>query len=872
MPSRKDCIDEILAAAGGRKTRGQVESELEGLDDRAQDYQKQGYGPGEAYQRAADEKIRRISEQAALARKQERENAAKAISLNRWLDQRRTTDKIESHVALEAKLVGVNTPFYKSQDSIAARWKAFADKWMGSAGFDGAFKRAGLDKLVASHAMEDQWGRELRELELGKAGQPGITKNPQALEIAKIWHDFDKQAITDHNRAGGWIRSYAGHVIKTTWDPDAIRFASMGGKKRPLFGTWGKGGQDADKLSFVADMLDAIDLPRVFGRMPLNEMRDALGETWAAFMHGDHFDYGAPSDDPIYSNVGAKAAAHREFHFKDYDAQKRIFDKYSLFNNITEAKVRSYDTLARQTALIQELGTKPAETFANAITYLKKQTFGTLERNTLDKWGEQKPGERTGPLWNRFNQLDGSNNRPVNKLAAKVTANWMVWERISMLGRVLFTHIAGLPAKSSEIRYWGAGLKDQYGGYFSHMVEGGEDRKELNQALWTGADSSISGMVLPYDVADSPSGALSRIQDVFFRYSGNVSRVLENQRNGSEEVMSRLLGMKRGQDYAELGPERSRILKMFGIEGPEWKALNQVDWTEGRTGTHLTPSDALKLSDDQVKSYLADRPVQFQGALGITDQMVDKSRQDLAMSLATMYGERGRYAMFLPSVKGKAILFRGTQAGTPENLALRLLWQFKQWPMEIMLKTWGRMIYGESGLKGAAGSAVHFVVASAIMGTFSEMARDATKGINPVAELDTHPFNYVMKGLLRSGAGTIAGDFLLGQYDRHGYSGLASFAGPTFGKFDEILDLIHGGSSDDHHPWKRRGADAVGMIRDNTPLVNMWWTSWAFEYLVLHELQEAINPGYIDRREKAMKQQQGTEFLLSPTQVHRALH
>ena len=43
--------------------------------------------------------------------------------------------------------------------------------------------------------------------------------------------------------------------------------------------------------------------------------------------------------------------------------------------------------------------------------------------------------------------------------------------------------------------------------------------------------------------------------------------------------------------------------------------------------------------------------------------------------------------MFRPSERTRARLHGNTQAGTASNIALRLLWQFKQWPLEMIYRT-----------------------------------------------------------------------------------------------------------------------------------------------------------------------------------------
>jgi hypothetical protein len=57
------------------------------------------------------------------------------------------------------------------------------------------------------------------------------------------------------------------------------------------------------------------------------------------------------------------------------------------------------------------------------------------------------------------------------------------------------------------------------------------------------------------------------------------------------------------------------------------------------------------------------------------------------------------------------------------------------------------------------------------------------------------------------------------------------------------------------------------MARDNLPFGNMIYTKAAIDYLVFYRLMEWLNPGYLERMERTMKDKQGTEF--KPTQVSR---
>jgi hypothetical protein len=70
----------------------------------------------------------------------------------------------------------------------------------------------------------------------------------------------------------------------------------------------------------------------------------------------------------------------------------------------------------------------------------------------------------------------------------------------------------------------------------------------------------------------------------------------------------------------------------------------------------------------------------------------------------------------------------------------------------------------------------------------TEALREVVQGQDPRGRMTAAPANYVLRGLLRSGMGTIAGDYLFGEFDRHGHSILGNLAGliPSDG------DIVYG--------------------------------------------------------------------------------
>ena len=161
----------------------------------------------------------------------------------------------------------------------------------------------------------------------------------------------------------------------------------------------------------------------------------------------------------------------------------------------------------------------------------------------------------------------------------------------------------------------------------------------------------------------------------------------------------------------------------------------------------------------------------------------------------------------MPGARVRAMLFgKNFQPGTPTNTALRLLYQFKIWPADMVTRAWEREIYGTIGDGGydRAAGLVEAAVGAIVFGVASEAVQDAIQGKDPIAKLEQHPIAAMVEGAQRSGFGSLVGDFLLGQFDRHGFSAVASLAGPTYAQIDTLMGILHGAGDSDRRAARRR--------------------------------------------------------------------
>ena len=198
-------------------------------------------GPDEAYARARDELLEEIAERAALrAARRDSGHAGRtyrAIAITRRSRSRSRT--LPTNARLAERLA---TRRGAAGDRGKARWRQSAVSQQPAVGRRTVCGAAAA--LVGGFCADLENGRPAQGIchqarsrtngptscsrsNRGRYGKPGITKDAQALEIAKIVRKWQKQSMAMLNREGAWVRSYSGYVTRTSHDPHAIGNAGM---------------------------------------------------------------------------------------------------------------------------------------------------------------------------------------------------------------------------------------------------------------------------------------------------------------------------------------------------------------------------------------------------------------------------------------------------------------------------------------------------------------------------------------------------------------------------------------------------------------------------------------------------------------------
>lgn len=850
--SWEDCIAEIRAAAGddGTLSDRAIERMLEQVIREARRRSATGVPDVDSLRLASTD----LAERARIAAAIEKRNAL--INMQTRIGRRQRIETAPDLVlGMQAEIHGINTPTERGGGRYSARAESRVLERRYLDGMTRELDQAGLWHAARGPALERQWARELFELSKGKDGSPGVTGSPEALQVAQIVDKYMTRAKTNLNQAGGWIGDYSGYITRTTHDIDKIRRAGLAEWKdsiRPLL--------DDRTFDYVGDA------PAARERF--------LDNVWHALYTGVHLTHEGMQGfkDPAFTgpgNLAERLARERVLHFRDADAWLDYHEKFGT-GSVLESVRTGLQRAADATGLMHHFGTNPRAEFDADLRYFME------ENRNADPAAVNKLRDARQDLTNRFDFLDGTANLPANRMIARFGSTARGAMSLGHLGAVLFTHFSAAATKAAELRYAGAGLLERYSNFFTSLHPG---RSEASDLLLAGLEGVRRDLLSHFSLDDSAPGTASKLLNLFFKWEG-FTWFMNAQRRGGEELEAHMLGRQLDRPHDQVQPESQRLMKLYGIGDKEWELLRQAPDHHVEDGrTYLTPDAAQRIPDAAAVGHLFDTGRAETRLLDRANTAkVAAFKDDLAMRLYALYDDRSRNMIIMPDIATRADLLGGTRPGTVQGEAWRMFLQFKTWPAALIRDAWGREIYGGGGVPSPAlaiSGILQMAVYGTVLGYGINALKDLAKGREPRDPASLKTWGAAM---MQGGGLGIFGDFIFGEYDRFGHNLFETAAGPVFSEtVGEAFDVWNRLKAKAEDP--QRTHDIVPSLVNwglrNAPFINLFYTRLALDYLFLWQVQESVNPGFLRRFEKRIREQNHQNMWLSPTahvESHAAPH
>jgi hypothetical protein len=821
-------IDDLLAQLRRQVTglRGMARSARDAVtaDDRAAGMQDDAM-------RAADMLSNNLQMAAVIERRNAALNIAARLRASTFLQQfNRPELDFEGFRAL---LVGTQRKRAAGRLSVDAEAKAFRGEWLG--GMISDMERAGIwreftsgefdrDVFIALHAM-------------GRGEQPQVS--PVALKIAEVVNKYQEDARNTRNRFGAWIRDLSGYITRQTHDMFKIR--------------------DAGHKEWSEYVLPRLDLAKTLRDFD-GTIDQFLTRVYDDFAAGQHMKTPADEDDLAAfgrgANLAKRESASRVLYFKDGSAAHEYNVQFGQ-GRLADTVLQGLESSARSAAMLKTLGTNPEA----AVDRLFREYADHLRGDPARRAAFMS---KRGELDNLLAEVSGAVNIPGNATVAKWTAFSRAWITMAKLGGMLISSITDVSNYAAELRFGQdrnllSGVLDGIGGLTRGRAKG--ERAEVLRSLGVFHESMIGAAVHRFDSPDLLGGKTAAALQQFFKFTG-INWWTETLRDSYALSHSSYLASNAGKAWDKLPEALRDMLGLYNIDAGKWDVLRVAPLKTADGQAFMGAEGLATVPRAVLENYIQ------QVGRTVSDVSVQNLRDDLAGALRAMTIDRMHLAVLEPSARTRAFMRRGTQPGTVPGELLRYIGQFKSFPVAMVQMVLGREVYGRGydtlgeyirKGKGEMLGLASFIALSVGMGYVAMSVKDLLRGRNPRPVDDPRTW---MAAFVQGGGLGIYGDFLFGRYNRMGSTLSGSLVGPAAGVLDTAADL-----------WTRiRMGDDVAAasfkaLLDNTPFMNIFYTRAVLDYLILHQIQEALNPGFLRRMERRIENDHGQTFWLPPSQA-----
>ena len=643
----------------------------------------------------------------------------------------------------------------------------------------------------------------------------GRTGSAEAKAAARAWLDTIETLRTRFNAAGGDVGKLDYGYTPQPHDTAAIR----------------KAGVDR----WVAETLPLMDRRRYL-REDGSRMDD---DELAAFLRASYETLateGLNKKEPgSFGGSGSRAnrgSDSRVLHFADGEAwlkYNQAFGRGTLY----DAMMSHVAGMVRDTVLIERYGPD-----ANATH--------RLQSDRAAKADGTQPGKLRGAFsvepQTYWDMLTGKTGSPVDENLARTFETVRNLQTAAKLGSAVVSSVTdvgtlALTASYNRLSYWQL-LKDI----------GSQSSKDTRDFMATHGmiAESLASSMSRWSGDHLGSGWSGKLANTVMRAS-LLNAWTDGLRQGFTMTMNGKLAEMARTAWGSLHEfDRQRLTRAGFTEG-DWAALQTV------------------------------APTQFKGRDLLTPQAIKQAGIDGADQLAAkVFGfihDESEFAIVNPDMTTRAIITRGTQAGTWGGELNRTVMQFKAFPIAMFTRHWRRMLEGSLGADGAPMAANRVAYGMALMATLTGLGAVATQakqvlqGKDPI---DMSKPRFWAKAVSQGGGLAIAGDLFLVDPASSPGDASANLAknllGPAIGSASELgvkvisENVWQAAEGKDTH-WE---AELASWAKSQVPGASLWWLRPLIDHGFMNAMNESMSPGYLSRMEQRAQKDWGSGYWWRP--------
>ena len=755
-----------------------------------------------------------------------------------------------------------------------------------------------LEKHNASHRDLNQEGISLdleiaaKYSEMKAMGRESEVQKPSdiGMDLYNIFAKYKKEQIDMLNRSGGAMRFKEGHTVKQShnaekiasvagvkrkrFDGKTMRYKSDPKDKEKAFDVWF---QDITRLGIDEKRMDKegvfdtykqldTDNNKPIQKSYLNEyLIDVFNGVW----DGKQGDSSASAPGGIIKKKSAK----RNIHFTTGKASYEYRMKYGI-EDTQAAILMEFEEMATNITLLQDWGSSYRYNYESIVDALiKASDIGDAATKTRLK-KLKKIGEKD------FDIIDGSAKDTDHMTLKSVVNSLRVASNVARMGGLFFTSQSDVAfAKYALRRFDIKGQKtNDYFGIYRPRNEAEKKALKDNLAMLEALEGAAASRLDP-DSLDINS-SMAWLQHKFFTVNG-MNWWNKHVREAMLLGMMRRLGvasnysMKQLEEMGGDSADFRALMKKYDIDDKEWDLFrNQARYIDKENGqitpnrgqdesVYLTVDMIDDINPEDIRAMLASK-----GRRAITGNVVQKELDRLKAKLGGMMRAEMDRGVLTPGVREWRVLNFGTEQGSWQNIMIKLLTQYKSFPLAM----WNKNLT-PAYREGKIGSFITYSVMAASISLLVQQAKDALTGkqVRP-----WNDFKLYSDAVARSGGLSFAMDMINKDWTNSGMEGgfTEFLGGPTLDMASDFIGMAYqsGKAIAYEDETDKLGIKVSKFLKDWTPGANIPILQQMYRSLIIYNMMDYFDDKTLRRSESWLKRELGQEYWYgSPTDRNKSL-
>lgn len=524
----------------------------------------------------------------------------------------------------------------------------------------------------------------------------------------------------------------------------------------------------------------------------------------------------------------------RVLHFDSFADWKEYQATYGAGDSIYDIFNGHIGAMARDIALMEELGPNPAATVRFMQDWYEKSVRMSRDEKAINSVNGKK--DRIGAL---VDEMTGANKLPANDRIALGFSALRSQQVAAKMGSAILSAPTDFGTLLHNSYYNRIPMMKVLGQYVKlwNPLDDGDRRLAVRLGLVTDDWINLSSSAARYTGEELTGEIPRRLAEIVIRGQGLARHTRNGQWAFGMEYLSHLTQMS-DRSFANLDPQMQKQFGKHGINEADWDTYRATEKRIERGADWIMPTDAGKTGEKFLQMILTE-----------TD-----------------------YGIIVPDLRTRTLVSGKFKKGDMLGEILRTPLLFKSFPIAIY-NLHGRRMLEQQTLQGKLGYGVSLLLTMSAFGALSVQLKMIAAGKDP-QPMDTQDF--AVKAAFQSGGLGLFGDLMYNSENSFGGGVGKTLLGPFLGQtIPNVADATFGNAGraldGDDSTQQEFVKDISKTLEAEIPGRNLWYTRRAYDVLIADSIRRLTDPDFdkwVQRQEKRAAEE-GTQYFAPPGALYR---